>query len=75
METPSGMRKHAAIVLIPVKLVTVAEPPRTSIEDTIKFVARPKNMKMRCAAVPHRAPTISSQVCAYGALSFNFAAS
>jgi hypothetical protein len=32
-------------------------------------------MKMRCAVLPHRAPTISSQVCAYGALSFNFAAS
>jgi hypothetical protein len=37
--------------------------------------ADPKNMKMRCAVRPHRAWTISSQVCAYGALSLSLAAS
>lgn len=52
------------MVLMPVKAVTVAEPPRISIEDTMMFVARPKNMKTRWATVPHRAATISSHVCA-----------
>src|SRR6266702_5636674 len=37
--------------------------------------ADPKNMKMRCAVRPHRAWTISNQVCAYGALSLSLAAS
>ena len=37
--------------------------------------AHPKNMNTQCAKVPQRAPTISSQVCAFGALSFSFAAS
>lgn len=32
-------KKHTAIVLIPVKSVTVAEPPRISIDDTMIFVA------------------------------------
>lgn len=35
----------------------------------------PKNMKIACAKVPQRAPTISNQVWAYGAFNFNFAAS
>jgi hypothetical protein len=29
-----------AIVFIPVKLVTVAEPPRISMDETMMFVAR-----------------------------------
>jgi hypothetical protein len=33
------MRKHAAMVFIPVRLVTVAEPPRISIEETMMLVA------------------------------------
>jgi hypothetical protein len=39
MATPRGIRKHAAMVLMPVKSVTVAEPPRISMEETIIFVA------------------------------------
>jgi hypothetical protein len=39
MATPSGIRKHAAMVCIPVKTVTVAEPPRISMEETMIFVA------------------------------------
>jgi len=35
-----AMSLHTAIVLIPVKSVTVAEPPRINIELTIMFVAR-----------------------------------
>ena len=64
-----------AIVFMPVRAVTVAEPPRMSMDDTIMFVARPKNMNTRWATVPHRAATISSHVWAWGALSLSFAAS
>jgi hypothetical protein len=39
MATPRGIRKHAAMVFMPVKLFTVAEPPRMSIEETMIFVA------------------------------------
>jgi hypothetical protein len=39
MATPRGIRKHAAMVLMPVKTVTVAEPPRISMEETMIFVA------------------------------------
>jgi hypothetical protein len=39
METPKGMRKQAAIVFMPVKLVTVAEPPKINIDETMIFVA------------------------------------
>jgi hypothetical protein len=39
MATPRGIRKHAAMVLMPVKSVTVAEPPRISMEETMIFVA------------------------------------
>lgn len=31
METPRGMRKQAATVFMPVRSVTVAEPPKISI--------------------------------------------
>ena len=34
------MSRRTAIVLIPVKSVTVAEPPRINMELTIMFVAR-----------------------------------
>lgn len=60
---------------MPVSAVTVAEPPRISIEDTMTLVARPKNMNTKWATEPQRAATISSQVCACGALSLSFAAS
>ena len=36
-----------AMVCMPVNAVTVAEPPRMSIEETIMFVAKPKNMNTR----------------------------
>jgi hypothetical protein len=75
MATPSGIKKQAARVLIPDKSVTVADPPRISIEETIMFVAKPKNMKIKWATVPHRAPMISSQVWAYGAFNLSLAAS
>lgn len=64
-----------AMVFIPVKSVTVADPPRINMELTMMFVARPKKRKTLCAKVPQRTATISSQVCAFGALSFSFAAS
>jgi hypothetical protein len=81
-----GIGTLTAMVLIPVRSVTVALPPRTSIELTMMLVASldikelrkysrngdsicykktyPKNMKIRCAGFPQRAPTTSSQVCA-----------
>ena len=62
MATPKGIKKQAAMVFIPVKSVTVALPPRMSIDETMMFVANPKNMKTLCAKVPHLAPTISSHV-------------
>jgi hypothetical protein len=39
MATPIGIKKHAAIVFIPVRSVTVAEPPKISMEETMMFVA------------------------------------
>ena len=63
------------MVFMPVSAFTVADPPRISMDDTMTFVARPKNMKTRWATVPHRAATISSHVCACGAFSLSFAAS
>lgn len=36
---PIGMRKQAARVFIPVRSVTVAEPPKINMEETIMFVA------------------------------------
>lgn len=72
--TPKGIRKHAAMVFMPVRLVTVADPPRTSIEDTMMFVANPKNMKTKWASFPHRVAMISNHVCAYGAFNLSFAA-
>jgi len=39
MATPIGIKKHAAIVFIPERSVTVAEPPRISMEETMIFVA------------------------------------
>ena len=61
-------------MFIPVKSVTVADPPRISIELTIIFVASPKNMNTKCATVPQRAAMISRNVCALGALSLSLAA-
>ena len=43
MATPIGIRKQAAIVFIPERSVTVAEPPKMSMEETMMFVA---NLKM-----------------------------
>ncbi len=43
------------------------------MELTIMFVASPKNMKTPWASAPHRALTISSQVCVRGALDLSFA--
>ena len=40
MATPSGIKKQAATVCMPVKSVTVAEPPRTNMELTMMLVAR-----------------------------------
>jgi len=42
MATPTGIKKHAAIVFIPVRSVTVAEPPKMSMEETMMFVAKLK---------------------------------
>ena len=40
MATPIGIKKQAAIVFIPVRSVTVAEPPKISMEETMMFVAK-----------------------------------
>ena len=45
------------------------------MDETIRFVAKPKNMNTTWASVPHRFATISSHVCAYGAFNLSFAAS
>ena len=50
------------MVFMPVSAVTVADPPRISMDDTMTFVASPKNMKTKWAVVPQRAATISSHV-------------
>jgi hypothetical protein len=38
--------ERTAIVFIPVKSVTVADPPRVNILETTIFVANPKKRKM-----------------------------
>jgi len=46
-------------VLIPVRSVTVADPPRTSIVETMKFVESPKNRKTEWVKAPfHLQPMI-----------------
>lgn len=69
-----SLRKHAARVGMPVRSVTVAEPPRISMLETITLVARPKNMKVRCPASPHLCPRTSRKVCAFGACCLSLAA-
>ena len=64
-----------AMVLIPVRAVTVALPPRHNIELTTMLVARPKKRKTRCAKVPQRVPMISRKVWALGAFNLSLAAS
>ena len=36
----NDLKARTAIVFIPVKSVTVADPPRISMDDTMMFVAR-----------------------------------
>ena len=53
------IRKQAAIVFIPVRSVTVADPPRTSMVETMKFVESPKNKKTAWVKPPfHLQPRI-----------------
>lgn len=47
--TGMGSKKQAAAVGMPVKLVTTAEPPVSSIAVTRMFVQRPKMIKVICA--------------------------
>lgn len=54
-----GIRKQTAYTFAPVRSVTVADPPRINIVDTMILVERPKNRKTRCATVPHLARMIS----------------
>ena len=49
-------------------LSMTAEPPRRSIAETMTFVQRPYQRKVRCAHLPQRTSTISRKVCALGAL-------
>lgn len=50
--TPRGNRKQAASVGMPVRDVTTAEPPTTSIKVTRMLVNRPKQMKTQCVKRP-----------------------
>lgn len=49
-------------MLIPVKSVTVALPPKISIVETMMFVASPKNKKTIWASLPHLARMISRKL-------------
>ena len=64
--TPRGIRKPAAVVLIPVSAFTVAAPPRTSMEETMMLVMKQK-MNTFCTLGPQRASMISQMVWAFGA--------
>jgi hypothetical protein len=48
MKTPTGRRKQAAAVGIPVREVTTADPPVSSIAVTRMFVIRPNIINTRC---------------------------
>ena len=50
--TPSGSRKHAAGVEIPVKAVNAEDPPVKSMAVTKMFVKRPKVTKTKCVVMP-----------------------
>lgn len=50
--TPIGKRKQAAAVGTPVRDVTTAEPPVSSMAVTRMFVMSPKVMKTPCVAGP-----------------------
>ena len=50
--TPTGNKKQAATVCIPVKLVTTAEPPVNSIAVTRMFVKNPKTIKTQWVVAP-----------------------
>lgn len=39
--------KPTAIVFIPLSAVTVADPPKINMLDTMMFVANPKNKKIK----------------------------
>lgn len=62
-------------MFIPVKSVTVADPPNTSIELTMILVASPKNKNRLWATVPHLAAIISRNVWAFGEFNLSLAAS
>lgn len=49
-------------------------PPVISIEETITFVAKEKNIKVKCAVTPHLILITCKNVAAFGACIFNFAA-
>ena len=65
--TPTGRRKQAAAVGIPVSEVTTAEPPVNSMAVTKILVMRPKTVNTRCAYMPYLALIASRNVCAFGA--------
>jgi hypothetical protein len=55
------------MVCMPVKALTVAEPPTINMRDTKMFVAKPKTRNTMWAKVPYRALIISRYVWALGA--------
>ena len=59
-------REHT---LIPESASTVAAPPSRSMEVTMILAQKAKKRKVRWAALPQRARTISHMVCAEGATS------
>jgi hypothetical protein len=60
--TPSGRRKQAAGVGMPVKAVTTADPPVNSIAVTRMLVIKPKMMNVICVGVPYLALMTSRKV-------------
>lgn len=60
--TPSGSKKQAAGVGIPVNEFTTAEPPVNNIAVTRMLVIKPKTMKTIWVIVPYLARTTSRKV-------------
>src|SRR5438034_4565114 len=52
--TPTGRRKQAAAVGMPVSELTTTDPPVSSMAVTRMLVMRPNVVKTRCAYVPTR---------------------
>ena len=70
-----GSRKHTTMVFIPIRPVTVTDPPRMSMKETMMLVARPNKWKTRLTRMPQQVAKVLRKMCALGLLAFILATS